>query len=1110
MAAHNTEFPTFHLDAVGIKATARLEGEHFVVLKGSQARATVVDSYEKHVIASYRHLRSNLIDQGKLQLTNGVYLFTEDVPFDTPTPAAIVVLGRNDGGPKIWKRSLPDGQLQTYGAWVEQHRTQLPVSVASQILEPTPATWRPFFRELAVRLLEFQARQPELVDILRVAGISIVHDEGEPLVVMDPFTVFALINKHSKLETVQGILRHLKAALQLEADVPADLLGVPTITPFGAWFFPYRSQRQPSDLPTLWELARQAVTGALEPETFAAGLRIRHVKLAKLTQGLFWLNPDAFLALNSVNIPYLEARGLRGAGNVQTLDTFKAVLEQARVLAPDFVTLSHTAWQEAQQRKEVATLEDGHFPFAAFREDASRYREDTVKGNIQLDRKYAPLLLALMQNIGLNALTPNRSPHKGRDKLAARIALSEGRSDEGAFSFALLLPDQGSEGVPLAAGLTLALGVADARCDALRDALRHLDGRARLLEVLRQSEHEWGAIPQLFIGTQPPVQLNSEREVELEAHLEAFTNASDAQKLFQVTVTLTPSELQSETFTNLLERATAYLDELKPLLDELSQVLPSTAPSIPAIHATGMIQDPEPAGFTPPPGIPLNQILYGPPGTGKTHRVVDEALRILDPAFAAQHPGSANRRARKARYDELLEAGHVTFVTFHQSFGYEDFIEGIKPVMKDGQLHYELEDGLFLQAIRAAGGMFDGEASSSIPPRSFPDVHPDAHVWRIYIDGTLAGSEIRRRSLERGEIRIGSWLDDPSAESDRAPSGRTVPVDLGTIPEGGWHAQQRMFIEEVRVGDVVLLATGIDRIGAVGVVTGEYRFDVSEAIFSENFAHARAMRWLARDLDWKASTFTGKQFSRTTLQRLDGVVPQKFLAKLESGHAINPTVSSLRPHVLIVDEINRGNVAKIFGELITLLEPSKRSGAAESLTVRLPLSKRRLRVPQSLYVIGTMNTADRSLTLLDAALRRRFVFHPVWPDPAVLPVVTLEGGIALDLAAFLEAINRRLERLLSREQVIGHAYLLDIPESLEGVAQALQQRILPLLEEYFFEDWDRIRRVLGDDQKPEAMQFVREMHDGDSKRYERNPQAFASVEAFVRVYSGVQDIPSSS
>ena len=221
--------------------------------------------------------------------------------------------------------------------------------------------------------------------------------------------------------------------------------------------------------------------------------------------------------------------------------------------------------------------------------------------------------------------------------------------------------------------------------------------------------------------------------------------------------------------------------------------------------------------------------------------------------------------------------------------------------------------------------------------------------------------------------------------------------------------------------------------------------------------------------------------------------------------------TATQAHVLIIDEINRGNVSKIFGELITLLEAGKRAGSSEALTATLPLSRRPLSVPQSLYVIGTMNTADRSLTLLDAALRRRFVFRPVWPEPEVLPVIEI-GGDALDLRKFLYVINERIERLLSREQVIGHAYLLGLPATLEGVASALRERILPLLEEYFFEDWSKIRTVLADDGKEEAQQFVQVYKTAGELRYRVNEAAFRDIESFTLVYSRTAeaDFPFSS
>jgi len=233
---------------------------------------------------------------------------------------------------------------------------------------------------------------------------------------------------------------------------------------------------------------------------------------------------------------------------------------------------------------------------------------------------------------------------------------------------------------------------------------------------------------------------------------------------------------------------------------------------------------------------------------------------------------------------------------------------------------------------------------------------------------------------------------------------------------------------------------------------------------------------------------------------------------------------------MVIDEINRGNISKIFGELITLIEPDKREGAENAVSVTLPYSGESFSVPANVDIIGTMNTADRSLALLDTALRRRFEFVPVMPDARDEPSAPLHGlrvtagEHVIDIPRMLAAINQRVEALYDRDHCIGHAYftaLAQVPdgdERLVALQQVFSNRILPLLEEYFFEDWQKIQLVLADNQKQEPARFVTESQDhedelarlfgdghgldiyGTKRRYGVQEAAFSNPDAYIGIY----------
>lgn len=433
--------------------------------------------------------------------------------------------------------------------------------------------------------------------------------------------------------------------------------------------------------------------------------------------------------------------------------------------------------------------------------------------------------------------------------------------------------------------------------------------------------------------------------------------------------------------------------------------------------------------------IPLNQILYGSPGTGKTYHTIDKALEILGENLE-------NRDDKKAKFDEYVKNGQIVFTTFHQSYGYEEFVEGIKPIIDNDEnsqeVKYDVKDGIFKE-------LCDKSLKNYIlSMQNENEIDLDKLIFEFanYInqDFLNKGNEFPLENKVSIKKILLNFKDEYRSFS------------LG----GSIKSPQSLTIDIIKR----------DYLNFKNKKILSFK-DIKPKYDSQSDYHGNAIYYFM---------FYNK------LKEFENIQNEKFKIKKEI----------LKSYIIIIDEINRGNVSKIFGELITLIEPSKRIGEKEELKVTLPYSGKEFGVPKNVYIIGTMNTADRSITSLDTALRRRFEFIEMMPDVSKLSM-DCEG---INLQELLKAINTRIEYLLDREKTIGHAFFISV-ENLEDLKKVFKNKIIPLLQEYFYNDYALISAVLNDngmiekcEKNDKYLQKIKNLDNVDSEKIIYNIASF--------------------
>ena len=487
----------------------------------------------------------------------------------------------------------------------------------------------------------------------------------------------------------------------------------------------------------------------------------------------------------------------------------------------------------------------------------------------------------------------------------------------------------------------------------------------------------------------------------------------------------------------------------------------------------------------------LNTILYGPPGTGKTYNTVNYAVAICENKNIEDVQSEEYEKVL-CRYNELKKEGRIAFTTFHQSFGYEEFIEGIKPIVDEEKkdIGYTIEAGIFKKFCVTAG------KKAIIAAKNMSDVS-NAKVWCVLLD-KRGVSDLKKKCFEEGSIRIG-WDKEPE----------TITTDTVGLNEMARRVLLN-FQDEMDIGDIIVTQRSNKTIDGIGIVMGDYEYVKEEGLWPRK----RKVKWLmiGNEIDITELN-AGIKLDRKSVYPLDRISADKILSLVNNSKEV-VLETEMNPFVFVIDEINRGNISKIFGELITLIEDTKREGKVEQASAVLPYSGEFFSVPSNVYILGTMNTADRSIALMDTALRRRFQFVEMMPDTNILKNITVEG---VEIAPILEKINERITFLYDREHTIGHAFfikLIDSPD-INTLGSIFEKSIIPLLQEYFYEDYQKIQLILGDNEKSDpSIKFildekikVKSVFKGDAtdvidlpeKKYTINKEAFLNIESYKQI-----------
>ena len=809
-------------------------------------------------------------------------------------------------------------------------------------------TWRESYTQIVKYLSTMQNRQQELIDFLIDLGISGFKDKGNQgeidLDEIDPLTFFSYLNKFGTKRRIE-FLQTASKKLEIKTN-PVDDLGLPSSQAQNVWFFPYKKDRTHREIERLWALFFSALKGTISNSQFEDILSINSVGKAKLSEALFFINPEKYLPINGPVKPYLLEE-FQIESSYDSFDEYKALVKivRNRINKPLY-EISYDAWLWSQNQEKVIKIKNVE-PNAKEVEKRCWIYAPGEKARLW-DDFYSNGIMAL----GWEELGDLRQ-YKNKNEITIKLQeLYDGNSSQKNNSTA---------------------NYEFMNSMSVGDLVIAKRGRNELIG--------YGVVDSDYFYDSSRSEYHSCRKVNWKKKGSWIVDFS------------------------LVVKALTDITRFKsdhPDYDFYYQMLLSIMEG----------EKEETIEF------PHNVILYGPPGTGKTYNTVIKSAQIIENKIIDDFT-----EAQEIFNQNLGE--RIQFITFHQNYSYEDFIQGLRPdVDTSSHLSFDRKDGIFTEI--AVNALFEYYKKLKIMKRE-PNLEDDIKPKDAYLDFLEF-----LRSKEQNEYTT--------------ISGSTVYISqINSNDNIEFKHKERSRSYLVSSDRLLKLYNTYPDIDMIKNINNDIR-DVIGGCNSTVY-------WVALKefiAFYSSYNVISVDSSEDEFEGLTYESKKALLKDIELNELKDVPANSVKKYVLIIDEINRANISRVFGELITLLEPDKRSHGNIPLTCRLPSGERFI-VPSNLYILGTMNTADKSIALLDIALRRRFEFE------ALYPLYNIENHEIYDVD-ILQKLNEKIIALKGHDYQIGHSYFMNNDIDFKD---RMNKKIIPLLLEYFMNDEEEVRTVLS-------------------------------------------------